>query len=48
MGSNPSQNGKHDPLTGEQVTLFARAWIQDTPMLEPSEQDILAQHAQAW
>lgn len=48
MGSNPSQNGRHDPLTAEQVTLFARAWTQDKPTLEPNEQAILAQHAQAW
>ena len=48
MGSNSRQNGKHDPLTAEQVTLFARAWIQDKPMLEPNEQATLEHHAQAW
>jgi len=48
MGSNPRQNGKHDQLTAEQVTLFARAWIQDKPTLEPNEQATLEHHAQTW
>lgn len=35
-------------LTPEQITIFARAWTQETPTLDPADIGILGQYAPAW